>query len=147
MSNAPTLEDGSERTQVVRGIEDYAAREIGLDNVITADDMTRLLVALVQGRLAGPEATAACEQTLQAQEYRNGIPAGLPADVTVGNKTGWIDGVAHDVALVRPDDRPDYVLTVCTSADVDEGTLYDLNAAISAAAWDAWDDAGAGRSA
>jgi len=125
----------SDRTAVVRGIEDYAAREIGLDNVITADDMTRLLVALVQGRLAGPEATAACEQTLQAQEYRNGIPAGLPADVTVGNKTGWIDGVNHDVALVHAPGLPPVALAVLCSAP---GTPEEREAGIARIAEAAW---------
>ena len=70
----------SDRTQVVRGIEDYAARDAGIDNLVTADDLARLMVALAEGRLAGPEATAACERTLLAQTYRDGIPAGLPAD-------------------------------------------------------------------
>ena len=69
----------SERTQVVRGIEDYAARDAGIDNLVTADDLARLMVALAEGRLAGPAATAACERTLLAQTYRDGIPAGLPA--------------------------------------------------------------------
>ena len=69
----------SERTQVVRGIEDYAARDAGTDNLVTADDLARLMVALAEGRLAGPAATAACERTLLAQTYRDGIPAGLPA--------------------------------------------------------------------
>ena len=43
----------SERTQVVRGIEDYAARDAGTDNLVTADDLSRLMVALAEGRLAG----------------------------------------------------------------------------------------------
>ena len=91
----------SERTQVVRGIEDYAARDAGTDNLVTADDLSRLMVALAEGRLAGASATDACERTLLAQTYRDGIPAGLPGDLVVSNKTGWIDGVNHDVALVR----------------------------------------------
>ena len=102
----------SERTQVVRGIEDYAARDAGIDNLVTADDLARLMVALAEGRLAGPAATAACERTLRAQTYRDGIPAGLPGDLVVGNKTGWIDGVNHDVALVRAPGLPPIGLTV-----------------------------------
>ncbi len=54
----------SPRTTIVRGIEDYAAREVGLDNLVTADDLALLLVALANGQLAGPAATAACEETL-----------------------------------------------------------------------------------
>ena len=99
----------------MRGIEDYAARDVGLDNLITADDLARLLVALAEGRLAGPAATAACEETLLAQEYRDGIPAGLPPGVVVGNKTGWVDGVNHDVALVRSPGLPAVGLAVLVS--------------------------------
>ena len=66
----------SERTQVVRGIEDYAARDAGTDNLVTADDLARLMVALAEGRLAGPAHTAACELTLLAQHYRTAFPPG-----------------------------------------------------------------------
>ena len=125
----------SDRTTIVRGIEDYAAREIGLDNVITADDMARLVVALAEGRLAGAEATAACERTLQAQEYRDGIPAGLPSGLTVGNKTGWIDGVNHDVALVRSPGLPPAGLAVLCSAP---GTPEEREAGIARIAEAAW---------
>jgi len=125
----------SERTAIVRGIEDYPAREIGLDNLITAEDMTRLLTALAAGRLAGPEATAACERTLRAQAYRSGIPAGLPDGLVVGNKTGWIDGVNHDVALIRAESLPPVALAVLVSAP---GTPEEREAGIAritAAVW------------
>jgi beta-lactamase class A len=56
----------------------------------------------------------------------------------VANKTGWVDGVAHDVALVRPEGRPAYVLVVCHTADEDEKALYAANAAVSAAVWERW---------
>jgi beta-lactamase class A len=125
----------SDRTTIARGIEDYPAREVGLDNVITADDMSRLLVALAGGRLAGPEASAACEAILRAQEYRAGIPAGLPTDVVVGNKTGWIDGVNHDVALVRADGLPPVALAVLCSAP---GTPEEREAGIAHITRAAW---------
>jgi beta-lactamase class A len=117
----------SERTQVVRGIEDYAARDAGTDNLVTADDLARLMVALAEGRLAGPGATSACERTLLAQTYRDGIPAGLPSDVAVGNKTGWIDGVNHDVALVRAPGLPPVGIAVLVTAP---GTPADREAGI-----------------
>jgi beta-lactamase class A len=106
----------SARTAIPRMIEDYPAREIGLDNLITADDLSLVLVALAEGRLARAAATAECERILQAQTYRDGIPSGLPVGVVVGNKTGWVDGVNHDVALVRPADGPPVVIAVFCSA-------------------------------
>jgi beta-lactamase class A len=125
----------SERTTIVRGIEDYPARDSGIDNLITADDMARLVVALGEGRLAGPEATAACEQTLQAQEYRNGIPAGLADGLVIGNKTGWISSVNHDVALVRAPGLPPVGLAVLISAPGTEEEREAGIAHIAAAAW------------
>jgi beta-lactamase class A len=125
----------SELTTIVRGIEDYPARDAGIDNLITADDMARLVVALAEGRVAGPEASAACEQTLLAQEYRNGIPAGLPDGLTIGNKTGWISSVNHDVALIRAPDLPPVGMAVLVSAPGTEEEREAGIARIAAAAW------------
>jgi beta-lactamase class A len=75
---------------------------------------------------------------LAAQEHRDQVPAGVPEGTYVANKTGWVDGVAHDVALVRPQQAPAYVLAVCTTGDADQETLYGWNAAVSAAVWERW---------
>jgi len=125
----------SERTTIVRGIEDYPARDAGIDNLITADDMARLMVALAAGHLAGPDATADCERTLQAQTYRKGIPAGLPDGLVIGNKTGWISGVNHDVALVRSPGLPPVGMAVLVSAP---GTEEEREAGIARIAEAAW---------
>jgi beta-lactamase class A len=125
----------SERTTIVRGIEDYHAREAGVDNLITADDMARLVVSLAEGRLAGPEASAECERILQAQEYRNGIPAGLPDGLVIGNKTGWVTSVNHDVALVRAPGLPPMGLAVLVSAPGTEERREAGIARVAAAAW------------
>jgi len=66
----------------------------------TADDMAKLMAAIVQGTGLSPEAAAEMRSLLEQQEVRAGIPAGLPAGVTVGNKTGTWDGNTHDVAFV-----------------------------------------------
>ena len=135
----------SERTTIVRGIEDYPARDAGIDNLITADDMARLLIALAEGRVAGPEASAACEQTLREQHYRNGIPAGLPDGLVIGNKTGWISSVNHDVALVRAPDLPPVALAVLISAPGSEEEREAGIARIATAAWAGWSDDGPAR--
>jgi len=128
----------SPATVIPRGIEDAAAREAGVDNLVTAADLSLVLGAVATRTIASPRTCEQVEAVLAAQEHREQVPAGLPPGTYVANKTGWIDDVAHDVALVRPDDRPDYVLTVCTSAKADEQALYALNAGISRAVWDAW---------
>jgi beta-lactamase class A len=126
----------SPHTALPRGIEDYPARDAGLDNLVTADDLARVMVALAEGRLAGGTATAECERILRAQAHRAGIPAGLPPGPVIGNKTGWIDGVNHDVALVRAPDLPPVGLAVLVSAP---GTPEEREAGIAAIASAAWD--------
>ena len=95
----------SPATVLPRGIEDAAAREPGLDNLVTAADLARVIGGVAARTLAGADTCAAVEAVLAAQEHRDQVPAGLPEGTYVANKTGWVDGVAHDVALVRPGRR------------------------------------------
>jgi beta-lactamase class A len=56
-------------------------------------------------------------QILHAQEFRSGIPAGLPDEARVANKTGEISTVAHDVGVVYLPRRKPYALVVLTEWD------------------------------
>ena len=118
----------SPTTVLTRGIEDAVAREAGLDNLVTAEDLGRVLCRV----------RPSVEEVLARQENRDGIPAGMPEGTYVANKTGWVDGVTHDVALVRPDGRPAYVLVVLTTVDVSEDDAHRCIAGISRAVWDCW---------
>lgn len=119
------------------GIEDFTARAAGVFNVVTAADLGVLMAGVGAGTLARPETCSAIEQVLAQQEHRDKIPAGLLPSTYVANKTGWIDGASHDVALVRPDNAAPYVLAVCTTADAAEEELSRLIARISRAVWEA----------
>jgi beta-lactamase class A len=125
-------------TALPRGIEDAAAREGGLDNVVTAHDLALVMCGVADRSLAEERTCADIEQVLARQEHRDKIPAGLPENTYVANKTGWVEGVAHDVALVRPEDRAPYVLAVCTTLDVPEDAANELIAGLSRAVWDRW---------
>jgi beta-lactamase class A len=115
-------------TVLPRGIEDAVAREAGLDNLVTAEDLGRVL------RGVRPDV----EAVLARQEHRGSIPAGLPDGTYVANKTGWVDGVTHDAALVRPPDRPAYVLVVLTTVDVPEEVAVGFIADVSRVVWEDW---------
>ena len=134
---AAVLEEAgcSERTVVARGIEDGPGRRAGLENVVTARDLGLVLVGAADHRLLDPVSAHALERDLLAQVFRDGIPAGLPAGVTVANKTGWIGGVNHDVALVRPDAHPPFVLVVLTRHGASEREGEQLVADVASRAW------------
>jgi beta-lactamase class A len=127
----------SARTRVERGIEDAPAREAGLDNTVTARDLGLLLAAVGDRHAASPACCRALEDVLAAQTYRDGVPAGLPGTTYVANKTGWVDGVHHDAALVRPEGRDPFVLVVLTRLDVAHDRAAAAIAGVARAVWEA----------
>ncbi len=114
---------GATRSATPRGIEDAAAREAGVDNIVTAADMARLLVALGTGRLAGAAATTEMVATLEAQERREDLVAGLPPGTRVAFKNGWIDGARHAAGIVYPADTDPYTLVVCLTTPLADADL------------------------
>ncbi len=126
----------SSRTRIPRGIEDLAAARAGLNNLVTAEDLGRVLVGIAARTVAAPSACAEIEQVLTRQEHRSGIPAGLPPRAYVANKTGWVGGITHDMALVRPDGRSPYVLVVLTTVDVPEPVGQAFIADLSRILWE-----------
>ncbi len=83
---------------------------------------------------------AAVEADLRAQTDRAGIPAGLPDGVVVAHKTGWIGGVTHDAALVRPSDHPPFVLVVLTRHGASRSDGSALVSRVAARAWAALEE-------
>jgi beta-lactamase class A len=131
---------GARHSVTARGIEDYAAREAGITNLVTAADLAALLAALATGGLAGPQASRAMLDVLFAQEHREDLAAGLPPGTRLAHKSGWVDGVRHGAAVVFPDDAPPYTLVVCTTTGLATGADRDdpacrLLARIAAASW------------
>lgn len=140
-----------------RGIEDYAARDAGIDNMVSARDLAALLGAVAAGAdpstdpstgdgsepLAAPTSCREMLDVLAAQEHREDLAAGLPDGTRVAHKNGWINGVRHSAAVVYPTDAPPYTLVVCTTTPLadgsQEGTGGDpacrLLARIAAASW------------
>lgn len=87
---------------------DAGVAELGLRNTsvntedlpTSAVDMAILLEAIATGQAVSPGASEEMALLLLAQHVRGRIPAGVPPDVPVANKTGdWVDAV-HDVAIV-----------------------------------------------
>ncbi len=126
----------SGETVLPRGIEDAVAREAGLDNVVTAHDLALVMAGIASRTLADEPTCVDIEGVVARQEHTDKIPAGLPEKTYVANKTGWVDGVAHDVALVRPAGATPFVLAVCTTIDVPEDAANELVAQVSRRIWE-----------
>jgi beta-lactamase class A len=126
---------GATDSVVARGIEDADAREAGLQNLVTARDLALTLRALVTGTAAGRESCDEIMSVLAAQQINDAIPVGLPPGTRVAHKSGWVEGISHDAAIVFPDDAPAFVVVVCTTSTLDESTGLGLIAAGARAAW------------
>lgn len=115
-----------------RLIGDADAETAGVTNTVTAAGLAELLGVLAE------DSTAL--GLLAGQQHRNLIPAGLPEGTWTANKSGWVPGVRHDVALVRPDGAPEYVLAVCASGLPDaeaEALIVELSR-ITYEEWTGW---------
>ena len=99
---------------VRRGVEDLAAWEQGINNRVTAQGLHDALRVLAEEKHFSTEASREMMDILHAQEFRSGIPAGLPEAARVAHKTGEISTVAHDAGIVYLPDREPYVLVILT---------------------------------
>ncbi|MFI7023441.1 serine hydrolase [Micromonospora sp. NPDC049900] len=116
---------GARHSVTTRGIEDLAARDAGITNLVTADDLAALLRAVAVGAtrpgpIAAPAACAAMLDVLCAQQVRQDIAEGLPAGTRLAHKNGWVRGVRHGAAVVFPADAAPYLLVVCTTTPLTE---------------------------
>ena len=105
---------GIDGIDIRRGVEDERAFEHGINNRVTADGLVQLLRLIAEERAFSPELSREMLGILHRQEFRNGIPARLPAAVRVAHKTGEISTVAHDAGVVYPPGRKPYVIAVLT---------------------------------
>ncbi len=112
-------------TRLRRRMMDFEAAGRGLENETCAVDLVATMSALRQGRLVGPVGTRSALEILRGQQFREGLPAYLPADVEVASKTGELPGLRADVALLERGGRWVAVSVIATGLldrDADRGT-------------------------
>ena len=102
---------------LLRGVEDELAFEHGINNRVTADGLVQLLRLIAEERAFTPELSRSMLAILHDQEFRSGIPAGLPATARVAHKTGEISTIAHDAGIVYLPKRKPYVVAILTEWD------------------------------
>ena len=151
---------GAYNLQVLRGVEDEKAFKASLNNEVTAADLMLLLATLARAAaepadaapaaapdpgadepLARPSishhAAAAMLEVLEAQEFNEKIPAGLPPGTPVAHKTGDITLIHHDAGIVFPPGESPYVLVVLTAGFAKEEEANRVIAELSRGIWEA----------
>jgi beta-lactamase class A len=89
-------------------------------NVTTPHDIGLLLYEIERGAhegiptVASPMSCRSMVQTMLGQAYREMIPAGVKRHVPIANKTGELDNVRSDAAIVDPLSESPYVLVILT---------------------------------
>lgn len=126
--------------ELVRGVEDDLAFEAGINNRVTSNGLVRLLRAIYESWGVSARATGDMLDILFMQQFRSGIPAGLPpearAKARIANKTGEISTAAHDAGIVFIAGRKPYVLAVLTEHEPASGKRMEPVAKVSAAVYE-----------
>lgn len=103
-------------------------------NTTTAADLAVLWAAEASGKLGGAAAQAWLYPLLTGTTTESGVPAGVPAGSTVIHKTGTVDAVDNDAALVMSGPDGPYVLVVMTDG-LGGSAGWQLIAGASTAVW------------
>ena len=108
--NARAAALGLSRTRIRRHFMDEEARRAGRDNVTSAEDMGRLLLAIYRKEILSP---SACDAMIEALERTNRrrLAVGVPREIPVGHKGGTGVGLRADVGWVRVPGAP-YVAAI-----------------------------------
>ena len=99
-------------------------------NVTTPHDIGLLLYEIERGAhegiptVASPASCRAMVQTMLGQAYREMIPAGVKRHVPIANKTGELDNVRSDAAIVDPLSEAPYILVILTRNLTYPGLAY-----------------------
>ncbi len=106
---------------MVRGVSDETAFQAGINNLVTANGVLRLLRMIADGRAYSPEVCAQMLEIMLDTRAKSGIPAGVPGDASVAHKTGNISTVHHDAGIVYIGNRRPYFLVVLTQFPAEAG--------------------------
>ena len=97
------------QTRLCRKMMDLEAIARGRQNITTAGETADFLSAVWRGELVSPAASAEMLSILKHQQFQHMIPDRLTpilGEGVIGNKTGGLDGVVHDAAIIDTEDYP-----------------------------------------
>jgi beta-lactamase class A len=115
---------GAPDINVLRGVEDIKAFDLGMSNSTTAFDLMVIFEKIAKGEAVNKKASEEMIEILLDQKFNEIIPALLPKEVKVAHKTGAITGVHHDSGIVFLPDGRKYILVLLSKElkDFDAGT-------------------------
>lgn len=67
----------------------------------TTNDMAVFLAQAYRGELFGSDGRTRLFEDMVSQEFRDGIPAGVPAGTVVADKVGFLEAELHDVGIIE----------------------------------------------
>jgi beta-lactamase class A len=112
--------------------------------VSTPREQTRLLAALARGKILDSDLCAYLRAVLERQHYQDQIPRWLGWNpyaqyhdreqvLTVGNKTGELDGIRADAGLIRHRERGTVAVAIFTDGGQDYRETVDVEGALTVA--------------
>jgi beta-lactamase class A len=131
---------GAEGIQVLRGLFDMKAYDLGMNNTTTAKALLTVFETLGRRELINAEASEQMLRILESQHYGDIIPKYLPEEVKIANKTGSISTAMHDSALIQLPDGRKYALVLLSKNWGDEDKAKELMATISKMIYDSYFD-------
>lgn len=130
-------EIGAHQIQVLRGVEDNKAYQLGMNNTTDAYDMLLVMKTIALKQVVSETACDEMIEILGDQKFSSKIPALLPPEIIVAHKTGSITAIDHDAAIVyKTPDHP-YILVVLTRGIEEHKKAEQLIAKISKLIFDA----------
>ena len=129
--NNSMREIGANKINVLRGVGDLKAFDLGLNNTITAKDLLIIYENLANGKIINKNLSEEMVNILKNQKYSDIIPKYLPKNLEVAHKDGWITGVRHDSGIIFLDNEKKYILILLSKNLDDEVKGADLLAKVS----------------
>jgi len=127
-----TMRDlGAKNINVLRGVEDIKAFNVGLSNTTTALDLLKIYENLALGKVINSKLSEEMVGILKDQKYDDIIPKYLPKEIEIAHKDGWISGTRHDSGIVFINNEKKYVLILLSKDLEDEIRGADILARVS----------------
>lgn len=109
--NAFIVDQGCKGTILQRKMMDQERIDKRIENLTSAKDLILILERLYNGECVSPEYDEEMLGIMKKQKNRSRIPALLPQDTVVANKTGDLSRVVNDAGIVYTD-KGDFIISV-----------------------------------